>query len=74
MAVPISRTPTLSIGDPKLLYADLSVSMGTGQGYGPMPDGQRFLVIKEDPAFLTPRPELHVVVNWIEVLKAKLKP
>ena len=58
MAVPISRTPTLSIGDPKLLYADLSVSMGTGQGYGPMPDGQRFLVIKEDPAFLTPRPEI----------------
>lgn len=74
MAAPLSTSPTLSIGEPTLIYAELDTHISTGFPYAPQPDGQRFLVIKEDPAFLSPRPELHVVVNWIEVLKAKLKP
>jgi hypothetical protein len=74
MAAPVSTTPTLSIGEPKLICADLDVNLSAGTCYAPMPDGQRFLVIKEDPAFLTPRKEIHVVVNWIEELKAKMNP
>ncbi len=38
-----------------------------------MPDGQRFLVIQEDPNAPPPRPEIRVVVNWIEELRAKLE-
>jgi Tol biopolymer transport system component len=74
MAAPIATTPALTIGEPELLFADLNASLESGTEYAPMPDGQRFLVIKEDPAFLRPRPELHVVVNWIEELKAKMRP
>jgi serine/threonine protein kinase/Tol biopolymer transport system component len=72
MAAPVTTTPTLSIGNPKMIYAGLDVHLLVGTAYAPMPDGQRFLVIKEDPAFVTPRPEIDVVVNWIEVLKAKM--
>ena len=74
MAASLTTTPTLAIGEPKLICDELDVHITTGFHYAPTPDGQRFLVIKEDPDFLEPRPDLNVVVNWIEVLKAKLSP
>jgi serine/threonine protein kinase/Tol biopolymer transport system component len=72
MAAPVAVTPTLSVGTPEMIYANLDVHLTAGTEYAPMPDGERFLVIKEDPAFLTPRPEINVVVNWVEELKAKM--
>ncbi len=74
MVAPVTTSPTLSIGEPKMLYADLDVDLNAGSCYAPMPDGQRFLVIKEEPTRINKRPEIHVVVNWIEELKAKLNP
>ena len=35
------------------------------------PDGQRLLMIKED-ATTEPPPEIHVVTNWFEELKARV--
>jgi hypothetical protein len=72
MAAPVTTTPELVVGEPKVLYADLNARLDAGTEYAPMPDGQRFLVIKEDPGFLEPRTELNVVLNWIEVVKAKM--
>jgi hypothetical protein len=41
--------------------------------YDVMPDGQRFLVIQEDPDVPAPRAEIRVVVNWIEELRARFE-
>ncbi len=38
-----------------------------------MPDGQRFLAIKEDPFAPKERLELRLVINWVEELKTKLE-
>jgi hypothetical protein len=38
-------------------------------------DGQRFLLIKDEPPTdgqKTASPEIHVAVNWLEELKAKV--
>ena len=74
MTASLTTTPILEIGEPKLICDELDVDITTGFHYAPTPDGQRFLVIKEDPDYLELRPELNVVVNWIEALKAKLNP
>ena len=57
-----------------MIYADLDARLGNGYEFAPMPGGERFLVIREAAAFRNERPEIRVVVNWFEVLKAKLKP
>ena len=56
-----------------MLYADLDVELNAGSCYAPMPDGRRFLVIKQDPTRITKRREIHVVVNWSEELKARME-
>ena len=47
---------------------------GTGRHYDVSADGQRFLLLKDAPTpngQKTSAPEIHLVLNWFEELKAK---
>jgi hypothetical protein len=50
-------------------------AVSPGRTYDVSPDGQRFLVIKDnavsDPASTAPVPSMVVVLNWLEELKAR---
>ena len=72
MSVPVSDEDGFSVGNPSVVVAG-SYYEGTGVLWGRMydvsPDGQRFLMIKEDDAQPESNDELVVVQNWLEELK-----
>ncbi len=80
-AVPVQMTTTFSAGNPtKILdtryYAGASARGIDLRGYDISPDGQRFLMIKENAATdqtstATPA-SMVVVLNWFEELKARV--
>jgi serine/threonine-protein kinase len=78
MAVAVTMSPSFQAGAPQLLWEG-AYSHGTGSscgmpgvasaGYDVSPDGQRFLMVREDhPAGAT---QIVVVINWAEEVKAK---
>ena len=76
IAVPVRTTPVLDVGLPRELF-QLPFSPATA-GLGPppwdvTPDGQRFIMIKPGDAELAPR-SIHIVENWFEELKRRVKP
>ena len=74
MAVSVKALPTLEIEQPRLIWSGLSkLASLRGRPFDVMPDGQRFLAIKEDPFAPEKRLELRLVINWIEELKTKLE-
>ena len=68
MVVPIKTQPTLDAGKPRVLfegpYRSSAISLNY-QYYDIDPDGQRFLMIKEDRE----AGQINVVLNWFEELK-----
>ena len=67
----VETEPNLTVGDPEVLFTGrYSRSVRVGRQYDVHPDGQRFLMLKEDEADeVTARDELIVVLNWFEELK-----
>jgi len=70
MVVPVDTEPTFRVGRPEELfegsYTVSSVNPGFLQYYDISPDGQRFLMIKEDQQEAG---QINVVLNWFEELK-----
>jgi serine/threonine-protein kinase len=72
MAVPMTTTPTLTIGTPKLLFEGPFRIDGPFRGYDVTPDGQRFLMVRaveQPPTRIT---HMVLVQNWLEELKARV--
>jgi serine/threonine-protein kinase len=82
VAVSVTLTPSFSAGNPTKLFDARSmlldgrfIAAGTQRTYDVSPDGQRFLMIKENAGSGegdAPPASLVVVQNWFEELKAKL--
>jgi serine/threonine-protein kinase len=71
LAVPVSTTGPLSVGDARALF-DIHAGVGRSSnhaGYAVAPDG-RFLVLRLDPRAIPT--QINVVLNWFEELKAKV--
>jgi serine/threonine-protein kinase len=69
IAVPVTLAPTFAAGVPHRLF---SIQPFLFIGYDPSPDGQRFLTVRAVGADLTRPPELVVVQNFVEELRAKV--
>ncbi|MDA2935483.1 hypothetical protein MYX82_14270, partial [Acidobacteria bacterium AH-259-D05] len=67
IAVPIQTEPTFSAGRPTPLFEKAYVSGGIAAVpyYDISPDGQRFLMVKQEQG----ETQIHVVLNWFEELK-----
>ena len=80
MAVPVQTEGGFRAGNPEVvLDTPLFRTEGgmVGRAYDVAPDGQRFLVIKEEAVGDTDDPfagltQIHVVLNWFEELKARV--
>ena len=71
MAVKMSTKPTLSAGEPQVLFEKQYFGVGPNPSsitFDVSSDGKRFLVIKE-PEQLSSVTQIDVVMNWIEELK-----
>ncbi len=76
MVVSVTTTgEAVQFGEPTRIHDELipGTELYGFRPFDVMPDGQRFLVIQEDPNAPPPRPEIRVVVNWIEELRARLE-
>jgi hypothetical protein len=74
MAVELATQPTFSAGKPKVLFEGRYFAIQpplTGTAYDVSPDGQRFLMVKENEA-ATSRMQINVVQNWFEELKRRV--
>ena len=69
--VPIQTTPTFSASTPTTLFDTRYYAGGSGRAYDVSPDGQRFLMIKNNGG-TDQAPSMVVVLNWLEELKAKI--
>jgi len=72
MSVPITTTPTFTVGTPQMLFQGQFRVDGPFRPYDVSADGQRFVMVRADE-----RPAAHVsqmvlVQNWIEELKARV--
>ncbi len=65
MAVRVETEPTFAAGSPEVLFTG-SYYFGAGRNYDLSPDGQRFLMIKEEEVGGA---QINVVLNWFEELK-----
>jgi Tol biopolymer transport system component len=65
-AVPVTLSPTFSVGSPRLLFTGPYLD-----GYDVSRDGQRFLVVRVSDEERAPR-RLHLVQNWLEEVKEKV--
>jgi len=69
MVVPVTTSPSLKLGSPDLMFERKYVYDIGRRHYDIHPDGQRFLMIKDDPLYSS---QINIVVNWFEVLKGKM--
>ncbi len=74
MAVPITTTPTLAIGQGRALFADSSYVLAPSyRGYDVTQDDQSFVMLRVLPeTAAAPTGQLVVVENWFTELKAKM--
>jgi Tol biopolymer transport system component len=72
LATPISTQPSLSAGNPVLLFSGRYRQSDTGgtPGYGVAPDGRLLMVQPIEPA--RPANEITLVTSWIEELKRRV--
>ena len=71
--VAISTEPRLTLGASEMLFEeDYLAAVGTTRPWNLSSDGQRFVIIKNDPGDATASPEINVVLNWSEELKARV--
>jgi len=71
MVVPVQTDPTFRAGRPEILFEGRYVTsrvMRSIPYYDISPDGQRFLMIKEETA-QQDTAQINVVLNWFEELK-----
>jgi hypothetical protein len=69
MAVPVEKADAFAAGVPVQLFGGdyyFGSASSIGRTFDVTPDGQRFLMIREDRMR---RPSLSVVLNWTEELK-----
>ena len=71
MIVDVETQPAFKAGTPHTLFPTTDY-LGAGN-YDVAPDGQHFLMIKQDDAQTNPK-ELKVVLNWSEELKRRAPP
>jgi serine/threonine-protein kinase len=80
MAAPVEFTPTFRAANPRVLFyapsmvLDARLIATTGRNYDMSRDGSRFLMVKDDGAVAarqSGRPNIVVVQNWLQELKAK---
>jgi dipeptidyl aminopeptidase/acylaminoacyl peptidase len=72
IAVETTTTPIFSAGKPKVLFAgQYAPSLLTAPNYDVSPNGQRFVMIKEDEQAATAT-QINVVLNWFEELKRRV--
>jgi serine/threonine protein kinase len=69
MSVPVETQPAFKAGTPRALFQIVGF-LGVGN-YDVAPDGQHFLMIKEDDTLSSPK-NLDVILNWSEVLKQRV--
>ena len=75
MSVRVETEPAFRPGTPEVLFVVPNSPGGGGVRYDLAPDGQRFLIIKLGGALTddaTASPELVLVQNWVEELKARV--
>ena len=76
MAVPVRLGADVVLGNPQVVVkGPYAVAINNGRHYDVSPDGKRFLLLKdaETAAGAKPAaPEIHLVLNWAEELKAKV--
>jgi hypothetical protein len=75
MAVSVRLGANITLGNSQqVVKRPFGFAVSTGRNYDVSADGQRFLLLKDAP---TPNgqkaaaPEIHLVLNWFEELKAK---
>ena len=67
MAVSVKTEPALRVGKPRLLFAGNYMGGSPyGRSYDITPDGQRFLMAKQEQTEVA---QINVVLNWFEELK-----
>ena len=66
MAVAVETEPRFQAGIPQLLFEDTGFLQEFGRTYDISPDGQRFLIVKQDESALS---ELVIVENWFEEIR-----
>jgi serine/threonine protein kinase/Tol biopolymer transport system component len=71
MSVPVETQPTFKAGTPRVLF-ETSSYLGAGN-YDVAPDGQHFVMIKQEGASTSPT-ELNVILNWFDELKRRAPP
>ena len=70
MVVDVSTSPDLTLSQPRVLF-EQRYAFGSAQtisNYDVSPDGQRFVMVKDDSA----SGRLNIVLNWLEELKARV--
>ena len=76
MSVPVTPGPNLVLGKPAVVIkGTYALALNAGRHYDVSPDGKRFLLLVDAtaPDGKKPAPpEMHLVLNWTEELKAKL--
>jgi serine/threonine-protein kinase len=71
-SVPVTLSPTFSVGAPRLLFTGPYLDAGYGgRSYDVSRDGQRFLVVQVSDEERAPR-RFHLIQNWFEELKTKV--
>jgi len=73
MAVDITTQPVFRAGTPRRLFEGPNYPTGTGRAdYDISPDGERFLMLKEEQQQQGALTQIHVVLNWFEELRRRV--
>jgi Tol biopolymer transport system component len=74
MAVPVTTTPTFSVGTPHVLFeGPFRRDGGAFRNYDITPDGQRFMMAQEVQRPPTRVSQMVLVQNWVEELKQRVQ-
>ena len=69
MAVDVTTEPAFRAGRPTKLFEGPYFSLYPIRSYDVAPDGQRFLMLRDDKPGVEPATEMNVILNWFEELK-----
>lgn len=76
MALPVRLGADVVLGNPQVaVKGPYAVAANAGRHYDVSPDGKRFLLLMDAETATGAKPappEIHLVLNWAEELKAKV--
>ena len=79
MVVTVQTESTFSAGNPELLTEGLYFNRNSARDYDIAPDGQRFLMLREDMETMATSDDpfaclgqINVVLNWFEELRQRV--